>query len=710
VVSLWALGLCALVAGVAAGLSRSADRLITQHAEHTALAYARHIAEHVLGLKPLLLTGQADATTLQQLRSLRRLGDVFRFKLFDRSGALLLVSDELDGPGPLQLPPRRDAVLGQHHSAHATVRDIVLGGSPFVELLSGAGQSGRPAHYTEAYVPVRVDGALVGVVEVYVDSTEQVWRTRAAFGEVTLTVLAALALVAAALALQGWQRRREAQLAESRVRYLAEHDVLSGALNRASFQQTLEQAARRHQQGGPGFAVLCVDLDRFKEVNDAHGHAGGDAVLRETTQRLQRLVRHGDVLARLGGDEFAVLQTEVKDIEAVRSMGERVVDALSRPYEFAGRRLLCGASVGAARFGVDAHGVEDLLHKADVAMYRAKSHGRGRFSFYDPELDRALEERRALAQDLRVALAEGHLALHYQPLHEADAGQGAAVARAGDPTTQLLGYEALMRWQHPTRGAVSPSVFIPLAEETGLIEALGCWALERACHDAASWPAPLSVSVNLSAAQFRGERDLVEVVQQALAQSRLPAQRLSLEITESLLMGNTEAVVHTLTKLSALGVSIVMDDFGTGYSSLAYLWRFPFDKVKIDRAFTRDLGRDRKVALIVRSIVSLAHSLGIRVNAEGVETLPQAELLRTMGCDELQGYLLGRPQAVADLEHHGAGAAKTFAPTAPAELDAPPSAAPAAANDANPRAFAPTAPAPLEPTFPEWLPTRPMPP
>ena len=295
--------------------------------------------------------------------------------------------------------------------------------------------------------------------------------------------------------------------------------------------------------------------------------------------------------------------------------------------------------MGIAIYGVDGTEAEDLMIKADLALYRAKADGRGTFSFYDIAMDRQMKSRRELTRDLRDAILTGQMSVHYQPLHGSD---GKA----------LMGYEALLRWQHPDRGNVTPAQFIPLAEETGLIDDIGLWVLRRACTDAASWPPPLTVAVNLSAAQFtRG--NLVEQVSQALADSGLPAGRLELEITESLLMNNSEQVMKTLQSLAAMGVSIAMDDFGTGYSSLAYLWRFPFNKVKIDRAFTHSLVDDPKVGKIVHSIVTLAHSLDIRVNAEGVETPSQMAALQEHGCDELQGFLLGRPGPLKGLTHAG---------------------------------------------------------
>jgi diguanylate cyclase (GGDEF)-like protein len=646
----WLAGLAILLWAGERLLDHAGRELLEREAEQASVGYARYIGQAVPGLDALFDSGQAGADTLTELKRLRRMGDVFRFKLFARDGHQLLVSDDLDKPDALGAS--RGAMLGGHHTGNAHVAQIVLGGANFIETQSGVGKPNRPPLYTEAYVPIGEPGQVRGVIEVYVDQTARAAHIGAAFLQVTLGV-GALLLVAGAVALvQAWLRLMERRRADERVRYLAAHDVLSGALNRASFQEALERAAWRHEQGGPAFAVHCIDLDRFKEINDSLGHAAGDDVLREATERLRTLVRAGDAVARLGGDEFALLQIGVRGADDASALAERAVQALSQPYSAAGQQVGCSASVGVARIGADAATVEELMHRADVAMYRAKTAGRNRYSFYDAELDRSLEERRTLVRDLRAAATEGGLSLHYQPLYDADG-------------RSLVGYEALMRWQHAQRGPVPPSTFIPLAEECGMIDGLGEWALQEACREAAGWQAPLRVSVNLSPAQFRPEHDLVGVIARALDAAGLPADRLEIEITESLLMSNAETALKTLTALSLMGVRVAMDDFGTGYSSLAYLWRFPFDKVKIDRAFTHGLGSDDKVALIVRSIVTLAHSLGIRVNAEGVETTGQADLLRRLGCDELQGFLLGRPAPAATLNHAGATQVPTARPVAP---------------------------------------------
>ncbi len=592
---------------------------------------------------PLALSGRGVTPAARE--QLQRLtgGGVFRFKLFDAAGRRVLLSDDLARPGALPPPSDVDGIGDQGQGGtKLEIRNRVLAGQVHSDIIRNAGRdavSGRPAVYSETYVPLIVGGKVQGVVEAYTDQADPADSLRLAIGRVLASALLMLLVLLAIAAYRFRVRTRQARSAQARVRYMANHDALSGALNRASFTQVLEKAAWRRAEGGPSFSLLCIDLDRFKEVNDSMGHAAGDEVLRLATQRLRDAVREGDNVARLGGDEFAILLTGVASVEAVTPLAQRVVETLAQPFDLGDQRVRCGGSVGIAIHGVDATDPDELLGKADLALYRAKANGRGTFSFYDVAMDRQMQARRELTKDLRGAIADNQLALHYQPLYGSDG-------------LSLTGYEALLRWQNPRLGNVPPVEFIPLAEETGLIDSIGQWVLQRACLDAATWPAPLTVAVNLSAAQF-ATGDLVGTVSRALAEAGLDAHRLELEITESLLMNNTDEVLATLRALAAMGVPIAMDDFGTGYSSLAYLWRFPFDKVKIDRAFTHNLGHDAKVGLIVRSIISLAHSLDIRVNAEGVETASQMAALQGHGCDELQGFLLGRPGPALGLTHLG---------------------------------------------------------
>ena len=638
----WGL-LCLTVGGTLLAIAlysidRTEKRFLVNDAEQTALNYAGAIARTVPDLEDLFSQRELSDDAKAELLKSGLTGDVFRFKLFAPSGHLILVSDDLDSSAPLT--KENTLQLGANHTSNnAQVSEIVLGGDNYIELKDGREISNRPDVYTEAYVPLMGPNGLLGVVEVYVDQSTRQSRISAAFADVAMIVFILLSIAGLGLVWQTWLRMADRRRGETEIRYLAEHDVLSGTLNRASFKKVLATTAEAATLTGQKFAIHCVDIDRFKEVNDTLGHSAGDRVLCEVADRLKKLLQQDNIIARLGGDEFAILQAKIDSPRDVEEFGFAIVEALASPVDIEGRTVPCGGSVGAACFGTDAIEIRDLMHKADLAMYRSKTSGRGRFSFYDESLDRDLEERRLLSIDLRTALAVGAVSLHYQPLFDASKG-GKAV-----------GFEALMRWQHAVHGNVPPSVFIPLAEESGQIEALGTWAIGQACSDAVQWDDELRVSVNLSPAQFQeGAQDVVSVVTNALEQTGLAAERLELEITESLLISDPELVLETLNRLSSLGVKIAMDDFGTGYSSLAYLWRFPFNKVKIDRAFVSELSDDGKVSVIIASIISLAHSLGMRVNAEGVETEAQRQALRELGCDELQGFLLGRPQPLQSSE------------------------------------------------------------
>src|SRR3954454_1480566 len=423
--------------------------------------------------------------------------------------------------------------------------------------------------------------------------------------------------------------------AEAHIPHLAQHDQLTGLANRALFRERLGRAlAAARRRGGP-VAVLCLDLDRFKPVNDTLGHPVGDALLRAGAARLLACVREGDTAARLGGDEFAVLQAGAGQPEAAEALARRLVEALSAPYEVLGHQVVVGASVGVALAPGDGRDPDELLTRADMGRFRAKADGRGTFRSFEPGMDARLQARRLLELDLRKALAAGELELHYQPLVDLRTGAVSAL-------------EALLRWRHPARGLVPPGEFVPLAEEIGLIVPVGEWVLRRACADAAAWPGGVRVAVNLSAAQFRG-RELAAAVVGALAAAGLAPARLELEITETVLLRDGEATLATLRELRALGVRIAMDDFGTGYSSLGYLRSFPSDKIKIDRCFVRDLGASADCEAIVRAVTGLGGSLGIATTAEGVETEEQLERLRAEGCDEAQGFHLGRPMPAAEV-------------------------------------------------------------
>jgi len=433
---------------------------------------------------------------------------------------------------------------------------------------------------------------------------------------------------------QTYEDVTERQRVEQQVAFMARHDGLTGLPNRTMFNERLQHALADVGRGA-GAAVLCLDLDRFKSINDTLGHPVGDELLRAVADRLGACVREVDTVARLGGDEFAVVQAGVGRAEEAGTLAARIVAALGEPYVLSGHSVVVGASIGIALAPTDATGTERLLKCADMALYRAKSDGRGLFRFFEREMDVKIQARRALELDLRRALHGDEFLLHYQPL----------VDLRVDTVTS---FEALVRWRHPERGLLSPDEFIPVAEETGLIVPLGEWVLRRACADAATWPDGIKVAVNLSPAQFREPR-LVGTIRAALEASGLPASRLELEITESVLLQDSKATFAILHELHELGTPISMDDFGTGYSSLSYLRSFPFDKIKIDKSFIGDLNEKESAVHIVRAVAGLGISLGMLTTAEGVETLEQLRQLRREGCTEVQGYLFSRPCPKEDI-------------------------------------------------------------
>ncbi|OQW57190.1 MAG: diguanylate cyclase [Proteobacteria bacterium SG_bin9] len=417
----------------------------------------------------------------------------------------------------------------------------------------------------------------------------------------------------------------ERRKAEARVAYLAHHDALTGLPNRVLYLDRLKAALERAPADGREVAVLCADLDLFKNVNDSFGHPVGDRLLKLVAARLRDVAGVNNLVARLGGDEFAIVLEADAAAAAAGALATRLIRALSEPYDIDGIEIVIGASVGIAIAPGDGATSDELLRNADMALYRAKEEGRGAHCFFEKDMDRQAQKRRILETDLRRALAQGEFQIHYQPLVDVAA-------------YRIAGFEALLRWKHPEKGMISPAEFIPVAEDIGLIGPIGEWVLRQACEEATRWPAETKIAVNLSPVQFRN-RNLVQTVMTALAHSGLAAHRLELEITESLFLADSEANLATLHALRALGVRISMDDFGTGYSSLSYLRSFPFDKIKIDRSFVRDLASRPDCAAIVRAISGLGRSLNITTTAEGVETSDQLDRLRAEGCDQVQGFL-----------------------------------------------------------------------
>jgi diguanylate cyclase (GGDEF)-like protein/PAS domain S-box-containing protein len=421
---------------------------------------------------------------------------------------------------------------------------------------------------------------------------------------------------------------------EERISHMAHHDALTDLPNRVMLREQLDRHLSTVKRDG-SLAVLCLDLDYFKQVNDTLGHPVGDRLLCAVGKRLRECVRDTDIVARLGGDEFAIIQPGLEQPMAASALAQRLVEELARPFMTEGHEIVIGTSIGISVAPSDGIDPDVLLKSADMALYRAKDNGRSAFSFFEAGMDADMHERRTVEIDMRKAIAAGEFELYYQPLINLE-------------QNSISGFEALLRWNHPTRGIVSPGTFISLAEETGLIIPLGEWVLRQACAEAAKWPDDIKVAINLSPVQFRS-KNLVGAVMSAVANAGILSSRVELEITEAILLQNNDATLATLHQLRSLGVGISMDDFGTGYSSLSYLRSFPFDKIKIDQSFVRGLDKNSDAIAIIHAVSGLGIGLGMTTTVEGVETKEQLDLVRAEGCTEVQGYLFSKPQPAAEV-------------------------------------------------------------
>jgi diguanylate cyclase (GGDEF)-like protein len=419
------------------------------------------------------------------------------------------------------------------------------------------------------------------------------------------------------------------KVTEERIRFAAHHDDLTQLSNRLMFQQRLRKAIAASRSADQAFALLCLDLDGFKLINDMHGHGFGDSLLVGVAQRLRESVRDNDTVARMGGDEFAIIQRIDGQSEEAIDLAKRLIEAISQPFELAGRQALVGVSIGIALSTEHGESPDQLMRNADHALYRAKKAGRKTYCLFDPAMEANMQEPFLVEQDLKDAISRGDFSLAYQPVCDAK-------------SLHVVGFEALLRWRHPLLGPIQPDLFIPLAEKSGLIVPLGRWVLETACADAAKWTRPAHLNVNLSPLQFR-QPDLPQQVADVLARTGLPASRLGLEVTEGLLLDESELVMQTMRALQAQGIRIILDDFGTAYANMNYLRRFPFNGLKIDKSFIRGLYNDEITLAIVQAILSLAERLSLSVVAEGVETERELNVLRKLNCQFIQGYLTGRP-------------------------------------------------------------------
>ncbi|MBV6487398.1 MAG: hypothetical protein GHHEDOFH_01343 [Pseudorhodoplanes sp.] len=503
-------------------------------------------------------------------------------------------------------------------------RDLAKPGTPFRDIIEFRLRTGIFAgDDPQAYLKERLDAIAEGVASTKIHN---------------LTNGRVIAIAHRPMSNGGWVATHEditeLQRVQEQIAHMAHHDALTDLPNRLLLNERIKQLVPQARRG-KGFAVLCLDLDRFKNINDTLGHSVGDELLKAVAIRLRACLRETDIVARLGGDEFAVIQVSDEQPRDVTALARRICEVLRQPFSLAEHQVVIDTSVGIAIAPQDGIDATQLLKNADMALYRAKGDGRGVFRFFEAEMDARMHERRRIELSLRAGLERNEFELRYQPL--------VSIA-----TNEISGFEALLRWKHPERGTVSPAEFIPIAEETGLIVPLGEWVIRTACAQAAHWPAHTKIAVNLSPVQFRSE-NLVPTVFSALAGAGLAPGRLELEITEAVLLNHTKATLEILNQLRELGVRIAMDDFGTGYSSLSYLRSLPFDKIKIDRSFVSDLAEQQGTGAIVDAVAGLSRTLGIATTAEGVETQAQLERVRNAGYTEMQGYLFSPPRAAEEI-------------------------------------------------------------
>jgi diguanylate cyclase (GGDEF)-like protein len=594
--------------------------------EAQARDWARSVLESADDIPAIVAGVTPSDKTLALLSQASAVSEIYRYRVWNKAGELVFTWDEKHSPNMA-------TTLAQ--SQGQRVANSILSGHLFTETAAGTPPADA-SYFADSYVPVKRDGVVVGAFEVYVDQTSDHALYEKSF-LLTEVIIGVMVLLAGSIpGFMFYRKMLDHRRAQAEALFLAEHDNLTGLANRKMLAESARGALAWNRRNDSYVAALVLDLDRFKEINDTFGHGVGDEVLKTVAARLKSAVRAEDMVARLGGDEFVVLQVGMNQPDGATFLATRLLKILAEPCEINGLQLLCAASIGVAISPTDAEDWEGLLTRADVALYRAKSEGRGNASFFETGMDAIFRERRRLEADLRRAMDTGAFHLAYQPLVAFEGGE-------------LVGFEALLRWPEGWEPQ-SPATFIPVAEEAGLIVPIGAWVLETACHEAASWTKPLNIAVNLSPLQF-SHGDIVAVVDKALKSSGLDPTRLELEVTESLWLQNTDTVLDQLARLRSKGISIALDDFGTGYSSLSYLWKFPFDKVKVDRSFVTQMEVDPKAAAIVNTVVALGRTLDLTITAEGVETPEQAKALKEAGCNQGQGYLFGRPlTAVAAVE------------------------------------------------------------
>jgi diguanylate cyclase (GGDEF)-like protein len=612
-----------LIGGTWATVKVTTDYLLYQMATSTARNWAQYLTDNAADLEQIAAGEQPSAASLSFFQATRKSGLVFRYEIFNREGYSQLRSDHDE-----------IAFVNVSEFSVDAARSI-KSRQPIVDVQQ-SNSATLPPFFARAYIPVIVNRRPIAVVAAFVDQTEQrnIFYRAFVLAAAALCTLIGLSFGVPAIA---WYRRtKEKQHAERRIRFLAHHDVLTGLANRASLIDRLSAALVASAEQRGHLAVHFIDLDHFKEINDRFGHDGGDFLLNTIAERLRAATRSGDIVARLGGDEFVLVQPNIGGREQAEEFAQRLSLALAKPMRLKEHELFTTVSIGVALGPADGDSPERLLKSADLAVYKSKADGRNCVRFFRSEMDAELQGRIELEEIIRNAVLHDGFELHYQPIFQMS-------------DRRLIGFEALIRLPKDDGTLIPPLAFIAVAEEMRLIDKIGIWVLREACRMAASWPKHLTVAVNLSPAQFLAG-GISEIVAGALKEANLEPCRLELEITETLLLGDSERVMNELRALKKLGVAIVMDDFGTGYSSLSYLWKFPFDKIKIDRSFMQGFdGSDRDAETVVKTIITLGRELHMHVTIEGVETARQAAFLDSANGEQAQGFYFGRPMPASEL-------------------------------------------------------------
>jgi diguanylate cyclase (GGDEF)-like protein len=628
-----------LTAGTWMAVKLTTDHLINDDARISARDWALYLAENVSDLRQIAAGEQPSAASMAFLERTRKASQVFRYVIFNRYGYSQFVADR-------QKTASADVSEFSAQAARSIATKQII-----IDVSAGVSPD-QPAYFARAFVPVIVNGEPIATVAAFVDETEQRARFRNTFLVAALSMCGLMALAFGVPAIAWYYRTQEKQQADRRIRFLAHHDALTGLANRTRLIERLDNVLAMLPAVGGYVAVHFIDLDRFKNVNDSLGHDGGDFLLNTLGQRLSALTRIDDMVARLGGDEFVVVQTGVSKKDDAEAFAHRIVSVMCEPMTFKEQEIKTNVTIGVALAPTDGTTSERLLKSADLALYSGKAAGRNCIRLFKPEMDEVLQAHLRLEKLIRDAIANDGLVLHYQPIVEIS-------------HKRLVGFEALVRLPAKDGTLIPPATFIPVAEDIHLIDKVGAWVLREACRTATTWPNDLIIAINLSPSQFESGM-IVDLVAAALKKTGLQPHRLELEITETLLLGNSEHTMGQLRQLKALGVSIVMDDFGTGYSSLSYLWQFPFDKIKIDRSFMQNFensGRD--VEAVVKSIIALGRELRMRVTVEGVETKGQTDFLYDADADQVQGFYFGRPVPASEIS---ADILNDFSKSLPAHL------------------------------------------